>query len=31
LYTLLTLPAERDAILELRFTPGVAVYSFTFG
>jgi cytochrome c biogenesis protein CcdA/thiol-disulfide isomerase/thioredoxin len=30
LYTLLRGP-ERDALLELRFTPGVAAYAFTFG
>ncbi len=31
LYTLLTLPRSRSALLELRFTPGVQAYAFTFG
>ena len=31
LYTLVSSPRVRDAILELRFTPGVAGYAFTFG
>jgi cytochrome c biogenesis protein CcdA/thiol-disulfide isomerase/thioredoxin len=31
LYTLVSDPAERDRLLELRFTPGVAAYAFTFG
>jgi cytochrome c biogenesis protein CcdA/thiol-disulfide isomerase/thioredoxin len=31
LYTLLALPRVRDALLSLRFTPGVAAYAFTFG
>jgi cytochrome c biogenesis protein CcdA/thiol-disulfide isomerase/thioredoxin len=31
LYTLASLPETRDATLDLAFTPGLAVYSFTFG
>jgi len=31
LYTLLRYPKERDGLLELRFTPGVSAYAFTFG
>jgi cytochrome c biogenesis protein CcdA/thiol-disulfide isomerase/thioredoxin len=31
LYTLLELPDQRDGLLELRFTPGLAAYAFTFG
>jgi cytochrome c biogenesis protein CcdA/thiol-disulfide isomerase/thioredoxin len=31
LYTLVSGPQTRDAVLELRFTPGVAAYAFTFG
>jgi hypothetical protein len=31
LYTLVSSPRVLDAILELRFTPGVAGYAFTFG
>jgi cytochrome c biogenesis protein CcdA/thiol-disulfide isomerase/thioredoxin len=31
LYTLVSSPRVRDAILELHFTPGVAGYAFTFG
>lgn len=31
LYTLLQYPAEREGILELRFTPGISAYAFTFG
>jgi thiol-disulfide isomerase/thioredoxin len=31
LYTVRTSPKEADATLELRFTPGVQAYSFTFG
>jgi cytochrome c biogenesis protein CcdA/thiol-disulfide isomerase/thioredoxin len=31
LYTLLRLPKVTDAQLELRFTPGVSAYAFTFG
>jgi hypothetical protein len=31
LYTILTWPQLLDAQLRLRFTPGVSVYSFTFG
>jgi len=31
LYQLLNLRRERDALLELRFTPGVSAYAFTFG
>src|SRR5581483_2663124 len=31
LYTILSGPAVRDAILELRFPPGVDAYAFTFG
>ena len=31
LYTLLAYPTVRDGILELRFSPGVEGYAFTFG
>ncbi|MDQ5821108.1 MAG: cytochrome c biogenesis protein DipZ, partial [Actinomycetota bacterium] len=31
LYTLLELPRLADAVLELRFTPGLSAYAFTFG
>jgi cytochrome c biogenesis protein CcdA/thiol-disulfide isomerase/thioredoxin len=31
LYTLLRLPMAREALLGLRFTPGLAAYAFTFG
>jgi cytochrome c biogenesis protein CcdA/thiol-disulfide isomerase/thioredoxin len=31
LYTLLDLPGQREGLLELRFTPGVRGYAFTFG
>ena len=31
LYTLLDSPRVRDALLELRFTPGISAYAFTFG
>jgi cytochrome c biogenesis protein CcdA/thiol-disulfide isomerase/thioredoxin len=31
LYTLLRLPRAREGLLELRFTPGLAAYAFTFG
>jgi cytochrome c biogenesis protein CcdA/thiol-disulfide isomerase/thioredoxin len=31
LYTLVRSPHVRDALLELRFTPGLAAYAFTFG
>jgi cytochrome c biogenesis protein CcdA/thiol-disulfide isomerase/thioredoxin len=31
LYTLVSDPEEHDKLLELRFTPGVAAYAFTFG
>jgi cytochrome c biogenesis protein CcdA/thiol-disulfide isomerase/thioredoxin len=31
LYTLLNYPKERAGLLELRFTPHVAAYAFTFG
>jgi cytochrome c biogenesis protein CcdA/thiol-disulfide isomerase/thioredoxin len=31
LYTLVSSPRVLDAVLELRFTPGVAGYAFTFG
>jgi cytochrome c biogenesis protein CcdA/thiol-disulfide isomerase/thioredoxin len=31
LYTVLADPTLRDALLELRFSPGVQAYSFTFG
>jgi hypothetical protein len=31
LYTLVERPAIGDHVLELRFTPGVAAYAFTFG
>jgi cytochrome c biogenesis protein CcdA/thiol-disulfide isomerase/thioredoxin len=31
LYTLVSSPVSKDALLELSFTPGVAAYAFTFG
>jgi cytochrome c biogenesis protein CcdA/thiol-disulfide isomerase/thioredoxin len=31
LYTLLRYPTESDGLLELRFTPGISAYAFTFG
>jgi hypothetical protein len=31
LYTLLDLPDLREGLLELRFSPGVRGYAFTFG
>jgi hypothetical protein len=31
LYTLFDAPRELDALLELRFTPGISAYAFTFG
>ena len=31
LYTLVERPRLDDHLLELRFTPGVAAYAFTFG
>jgi thiol-disulfide isomerase/thioredoxin len=31
LYTLLRLPAARSGLLDLRFTPGISAYAFTFG
>jgi cytochrome c biogenesis protein CcdA/thiol-disulfide isomerase/thioredoxin len=31
LYTLVRFPALREANLELRFTPGISAYAFTFG
>jgi cytochrome c biogenesis protein CcdA/thiol-disulfide isomerase/thioredoxin len=31
LYTLLSYPREQDGLLELRFTPGISAYAFTFG
>ena len=31
LYTLVDSPSARDALLELRFTPGISAYAFTFG
>jgi hypothetical protein len=31
LYTLRSTPTVEDALLELRFTPGVQAYAFTFG
>ena len=31
LYTLLRYKAEREGLLELRFTPGISAYAFTFG
>jgi cytochrome c biogenesis protein CcdA/thiol-disulfide isomerase/thioredoxin len=31
LYTVVSSPTPRDSILELRFSPGVRAYSFTFG
>jgi hypothetical protein len=31
LYTLVDRPQIDDHLLELRFTPGVAAYAFTFG
>ena len=31
LYTLVERPRLGDHLLELRFTPGIAAYAFTFG
>ena len=31
LYTLFTLPRSREGLLELRFSPGISAYAFTFG
>jgi cytochrome c biogenesis protein CcdA/thiol-disulfide isomerase/thioredoxin len=31
LYTLASLPRSRDGLLELRFSPGLSAYAFTFG
>jgi hypothetical protein len=31
LYTLLSQKADRDGRLDLRFSPGVSAYAFTFG
>ena len=31
LYTLARLPESGEHLLELRFTPGVEAYAFTFG
>jgi hypothetical protein len=31
LYTLLNYKTERAGLLELRFTPGISAYAFTFG
>jgi thioredoxin family protein len=31
LYTLVSSPQIQDRLLELRFTPGVEAYAFTFG
>jgi Thioredoxin like C-terminal domain len=31
LYTLLDLPAVTEGLLELRLTPGLSAYAFTFG
>jgi cytochrome c biogenesis protein CcdA/thiol-disulfide isomerase/thioredoxin len=31
LYTLVSDPEEHDKLLELRFTPGISAYAFTFG
>jgi hypothetical protein len=31
LYTLLHYPRLAEGTLELRFTPGIAAYAFTFG
>jgi cytochrome c biogenesis protein CcdA/thiol-disulfide isomerase/thioredoxin len=31
LYTLLRYPTEKQGLLELRFTPGISAYAFTFG
>jgi hypothetical protein len=31
LYTLVRGPSVKDALLELRFSPGVNAYAFTFG
>jgi cytochrome c biogenesis protein CcdA/thiol-disulfide isomerase/thioredoxin len=31
LYTLLNYPTDRSGLLELRFTPGIGAYAFTFG
>ena len=30
-YTLVDSPQVHDALLELRFTPGISAYAFTFG
>jgi Thioredoxin like C-terminal domain len=31
LYNLVTLPEVQEGLLELRFTPGLSAYAFTFG
>ena len=31
LYTLLSYPGLSEGALELRFTPGISAYAFTFG
>jgi hypothetical protein len=31
LYTVLSLPKPTEGVLELRFTPGLSAYAFTFG
>jgi hypothetical protein len=31
LYTLASLPQTRNGLLELRFSPGLFAYAFTFG
>ena len=31
LYTLLSYKTDRAGLLELRFTPGISAYAFTFG
>jgi hypothetical protein len=31
LYTLVTQSRAQDGLLELRFTPGLSAYAFTFG
>jgi hypothetical protein len=31
LYTLVDSPQTLDSLLELRFTPGISAYAFTFG
>src|SRR5580765_375929 len=31
LYTLVDSPRQREALLDLRFTPGISAYAFTFG